>query len=310
MGIGKLAETSTKKHRTAYGLLILSTDETLRLHNQSALQSVTAGESAAYVLCVQQYVSYPFRAFLYKLARYARDSSKRGQAIEEIVQLCSKLSSREHAIIRNQGRFSAEVRRTYANGREKYISDVLHAYSELRHRLSEISPSRDAKERRWSPPKGGAFSSPQETHLEVIAREVLEETGLSSDKYTITDPRHPLVHEYTAYGKSYKLVLYIGRLTADVPFALFNESPVECGLPAPMMQNEIARTAYIPVSMLDEYLPAQYGDWLKTELSVRLTGKQLDIPCAVSPKYDKPSGAPSSPTTIDPFGIYGDSDDD
>lgn len=195
----------------------------------------------------------------------------------ELRKLISSLSPREFGILTNANQFETEVRRAYLGGREKYIARVLHAYEAMKSSILKLKPDLKAKERRWSPPKGGARTDGvEESELDVIMRETWEETGLRPDQYSIIDPDSPIKCEYEIYNSHLSITLYRGKLTSDIPFPMFNEGDFPPSVPRPMMPEEISRTGLIPLTLLDEYLPVQYGSKVKAELTRIVSEKKRD----------------------------------
>ncbi|MFA5091229.1 MAG: NUDIX domain-containing protein [Candidatus Paceibacterota bacterium] len=192
-------------------------------------------------------------------------------AIGEINSLVSKLSPREYGILRNAEQFEAEVRRAYTGERKRHIMRVLHAYGAIKHSFAQLKPDLKAKERRWSPPKGGACTDGRiETELDVVMRETWEETGLRVDQYRIIDPHRPVTCDYDVNGNHMRVVLYVGQLVEHIPFPPFNEGNAPPSVPKPVMKDEISRTGLMPIHLLDEYLPEQYGKKVKEALLRRL----------------------------------------
>lgn len=215
--------------------------------------------------------------------------------ITEVKAMIETLSPREFGILRSSKRFEAEVRRAYSNGKDRHAPAVMKGYAVIKPFLSTLKPDSNAKEFRWSPPKGGPLSNgSEETHLEVVIRETEEETGLTPEQYKITDLHSPFIIQYQAYDCNFQLVLYMGQLRELIPFPFHYENSTDPRVPIPLMKQEIARTALIPINLLHEYFPLEYGaclrDMLTQRLEIAMVPKPIDrrrpAPISVPPSLE------------------------
>jgi len=275
-----IAERVNEKQRVSYGVLIIVSDDEIHHQNKPSFVGPCPWKpaSSSYVLCVRCYISYQMRVLMYHMLKFRPGSPDQEETIKE---LASSLSPREFGILRSQRTFTNEVYRVYAAGKRPAARRIMANYSTILSFLSDVHPAGDVNERRWSPPKGGASTATEreETEMEVIWREVKEETGMEPHQYRIVDTKQPIELEYISRDGyfRFRLKLYIAQLTEDIPFPRYYESGASPLIPKPALSDEIDRVALIPISLLDRFLPSTYGLKLQKQLQMRL-GKETIPP--------------------------------